>query len=166
MSDMHFYDPQLDPNLQGECAICGGRPDDPVHRGARIDALRVIAAREAELLAEVERLKHERDEARSDLRALQTEIVGDTGLSAMLVATQAKLFRPRAERAEAEAAQLRALLDEARASGQKKHRRAQEAEAGISIAEWQLEMFDCYRLEAWLSDARATLAKIGGQNVD
>lgn len=59
MSDAHFYDPQLDPNLQGECAICGGRPDDPAHRGARIGALRVIAAREAELLAEVDRLKAE-----------------------------------------------------------------------------------------------------------
>jgi hypothetical protein len=65
MSDMHFYDPQLDPNLQGECAICGGQPDDPVHRGARIDALRVIAAREAELRAEVARLRGLLDEARA-----------------------------------------------------------------------------------------------------
>jgi hypothetical protein len=59
MGDMHFYDPHLNPNLQGECATCGGRPDDPAHRGARIDALRVISAREAELRAEVERLTNE-----------------------------------------------------------------------------------------------------------
>jgi hypothetical protein len=155
MGDAHFYDPQLDPNLQGECAICGGRPDDPAHRWARIDALRVAASREAELRTQVKRLTNE-----AVLKKAECD-----GLGSLLLSVQKDCIeeRKRANKAEAEAAELRALLDDVRASGQKKHRRAQELEASVSKAEWQLEMFDCYRDETWLSAARTTLAKIGAK---
>jgi hypothetical protein len=113
----------------GDCRLVWVNEGDLYQVQLRAD---IAAAREAELLAEVERLKSAMDEGNAAYVAVYDD-----------------------------RARLRALLDEARASGQKKHRRAQEAEAGISMAEWQLEMFDCYRLEAWLSDARATLAKIG-----
>ena len=64
------------------------------------------------LAEEVERLTAERDEWRNDFRALEKAIVGDTGLSAMTVAAQARLFRPRAERAEAQLTEARAGEDE------------------------------------------------------
>lgn len=72
------------------------------------------AARIEDLEAEVERLTAERDEWRNDFRALEKAIVGDTGLSAMTVAAQARLFRPRAERAEAQLTEARAGEDELR----------------------------------------------------
>ena len=71
-------------------------------------------ARIEALEAEVERLTAERDEWRNDFRALEKAIVGDTGLSAMTVAAQARLFRPRAERAEAQLTEARAGEDELR----------------------------------------------------
>lgn len=67
---------------------------------------------------EVQALRAERDEAirgrdswRDDYKALAAAIVGDTGLSAMTVATQARLFRPRAEAAEAHVAALTARVE-------------------------------------------------------
>ncbi len=56
----------------------------------------------ARLTAELFEMTRSRDEWRNDFRALEKAIVGDTGLSAMTVAVQARLFRPRAEKAEAE----------------------------------------------------------------
>ena len=64
MGDAHLYDPCLDPNMQGECSVCGGRPDDPAHRDARTDVLKAAAAHEIELVAEMARLTGERAEAR------------------------------------------------------------------------------------------------------
>lgn len=71
------------------------------------DHIRALAP--ADALAEVQRLREERDQAirgrnewRDDFKALAAAVVGDTGLSAMTVAAQARTFRPRAEQAEAE----------------------------------------------------------------
>ena len=71
------------------------------------------------LMDRAERAEAERDEWRSDFRALEKAIVGETGLSAMTVATQARLFKPRAEKAqaalaEAEAAGMRRAADHLR----------------------------------------------------
>jgi hypothetical protein len=52
-----------------------------------------------------------RDDWRDDYKALAAAIVGDTGLSAMTVATQARMYRPRAEAAQAENARLREALE-------------------------------------------------------
>ncbi len=72
-------------------------------------ALMILLQTQAERDAEIARMREElhemtrsRDEWRNDFRALEKAIVGDTGLSAMTVAVQARLFRPRAEKAEAE----------------------------------------------------------------
>ena len=82
-------------------------------REASLDALAAYGqaadAHAAQLAAE-----KSRDEWRNDLRALEAAIVGDTGLSAMLVATQARLFKPRAEAAEQRLATARGeALEEA-----------------------------------------------------
>lgn len=53
-----------------------------------------------------ERAEMERDDWRENFRSLDRAVAGDTGLSAMVVAAQAKLFKPRAERAEAMAENL------------------------------------------------------------
>jgi hypothetical protein len=76
------------------------------------------AAREAELLAEVERLTNE---------AVLNNAECD-GLGSLLLSVQKDCIaeHKRANKAEAAIVRLRALLDEARKSGQKKHRRAQE----------------------------------------
>lgn len=72
-------------------------------------ALMILVQTQAERDAQIARMREElhemtrfRDEWRNDFRALEKAIVGDTGLSAMTVAVQARLFRPRAEKAEAE----------------------------------------------------------------
>lgn len=59
------------------------------------------------LSAELTALRAERDNWRNDYRTLESAVVGDTGLSAMLIATQAMLFKPRCEKAEAERDALR-----------------------------------------------------------
>jgi glycine/D-amino acid oxidase-like deaminating enzyme len=59
----------------------------------------------------IEELEREVANWREDFRALEKAVVGDTGMSAMLVATQAKLFKPRALRAEAQLAAEKALAD-------------------------------------------------------
>mgnify|MGYP003504462522 FL=1 len=72
------------------------------------DAFAALARlREADK-AEIERLTRERDDWRSNFRALEKAVVGETGLSAMTVAAQARLFRPRAEAAEARLTALEA----------------------------------------------------------
>ena len=116
------------------------------------------AARIEDLEAEVERLTAERDEWRNDFRALEKAIVGDTGLSAMTVAAQARLFRPRAERAEAQ-------LTEARA-GEEELREAASSDAEQSTyAEWQAFMGkdDCDRgdvSEDWHSGYDAAILRL------
>lgn len=98
------------------------------------DARFIAAARDLvpALVDEVERLTKERDSAvrgqddwRNDCKALSSAIVGDSGLSAMLVATQARLFKPRAEAAEAKVAKLVEAL-----------RRIREAWPTVRDAEW------------------------------
>ena len=88
------------------------------------DAADLIETRDrqlAEARAEIEQLtdelsdaKRNRDEWRSDFRALEKAIVGETGLSAMTVAAQARLYRPRAEKAEADLTRERAAHDATR----------------------------------------------------
>ena len=56
----------------------------------------------AEVRAERDNATRGRNEWRDDYKALAMAIVGETGLSAMTVAAQARLYRPRAEAAEAE----------------------------------------------------------------
>lgn len=73
--------------------------------GALMILVQTQAERDAQiarLTAELFKMTRSRDEWRNDFRALEKVIVGDTGLSAMTVAAQARLFRPRAEKAEAE----------------------------------------------------------------
>jgi hypothetical protein len=70
--------------------------------------LRALSARLAELEAERDSAIRGRNDWRDDYKALSSAIVGETGLSAMTVATQARLFRPRAEAAEAALATARA----------------------------------------------------------
>jgi hypothetical protein len=70
--------------------------------------LRALSARLAELEAERDSAVRGRNDWRDDYKALSSAIVGDTGLSAMTVATQARLYRPRAEAAEAAIATARA----------------------------------------------------------
>ena len=66
-------------------------------------------------LAEVEKERDSairgRDDWRDDYKALSAAIVGDTGLSAMTVATQARMLRPRAEAAEATVTTLTAQVE-------------------------------------------------------
>lgn len=81
-----------------------------------LDREAATTARYDAKLAEVEA---ERDEWRSDFRALEKAIIGDTGLSAMTVAIQAKLFRPRAEAAEAKLKEVEAERDHALSYGPK-----------------------------------------------
>ena len=76
----------------------------------------------AKLRERAEKAEQERDAAvrgrndwRDDFKALAAAIVGDTGLSAMTVAAQARTFRPRAEKAEADRDRLAAELAQARA---------------------------------------------------
>ena len=89
------------------CPFCGG------DAGPLTDATRILGTWNI-----VDALRAERDEAirgrdswRDDYKALSAAIVGDTGLSAMTVATQARLFRPRAEAAEAQVAALTARVE-------------------------------------------------------
>lgn len=73
--------------------------------GALMILVQTQAERDAQiarLTAELFEMTHSRDEWHNDFRALEKTIVGDTGLSAMTVAVQARLFRQRAEKAEAE----------------------------------------------------------------
>ena len=88
---------------------CDAIDADRMSRAADlIDAFAALARlREADR-AEIERLTRERDDWRSNFRALEKAVVGETGLSAMTVAAQAKLFRPRAEAAEARLTALEA----------------------------------------------------------
>jgi hypothetical protein len=67
-----------------------------------------LSARLAEVEAERDSAIRGRNDWRDDYKALSSAIVGETGLSAMTVATQARLFRPRAEAAEAALATARA----------------------------------------------------------
>lgn len=60
----------------------------------------LVATNEA-LVMERDGLRQARDDWRDDFKSLSAAIVGDTGLSAMTVALQARLYRPRAEAAEA-----------------------------------------------------------------
>lgn len=60
--------------------------------------------------ARIEALEAERDEWRQDFRALEKAIVGDTGLSAMTVAAQARKYRPMYEALEAENTRLREAI--------------------------------------------------------
>lgn len=60
----------------------------------------------AELRAERDNATRGRNEWRDDYKALAKAIVGETGLSAMTVAAQARLYRPRAEAAEAQLAEV------------------------------------------------------------
>jgi len=59
------------------------------------------------LVAERDELRRERDEWRENFRALEKAIVGDTGLSAMTIAAQARKYKPMYENAR------NAALDEA-----------------------------------------------------
>jgi hypothetical protein len=64
-------------------------------------------------LAEVEARKEaesERNAWRNDFLTLEGAIVGGTGLSAIIVAKQARLFKPRAEKAEALVRELVGVL--------------------------------------------------------
>jgi len=69
-----------------------------------------LAAEVARLKSDVESTQRGRDCWRDDFKALSAAIVGETGLSAMTVAAQAKLYKPRAVAAEAEVARLREAL--------------------------------------------------------
>jgi hypothetical protein len=70
--------------------------------------IRALSTRLAEVEAERDSAVRGRNDWRDDYKALSSAIVGETGLSAMTVATQARLFRPRAEAAEAALATARA----------------------------------------------------------
>ena len=92
----------LPPRLDPACTcVCHSQPG-VMHVAP---CCRVVDPKDAEiarLTAELFEMTRSRDEWRNDFRALEKAIVGDTGLSAMTVAVQARLFRPRAEKAEAE----------------------------------------------------------------
>ena len=79
----------------------GEASDMPEQAAAAIEAL---AKENAALTVRTEEAERACDGWRNDYRALEKAIVGDTGLSAMLIATQARLFKPRAEAAEAKVA--------------------------------------------------------------
>lgn len=86
------------PDCQRDCGGCLAasvllaHPSDAVGLRAEVERL----------TAELESATRGRNDWRDDFMALSSAIVGDTGLSAMTVAAQARLFRPRAEKAEAE----------------------------------------------------------------
>lgn len=114
------------------------------------------------LVDEVERLTKERDSAvrgqddwRNDYKALSSAIVGDSGLSAMLVATQARLFKPRAEAAEAKVEKLEAAVIAAAKIGQ--------IVGFLGSDEDRIEAFrEACGPELW-AKARAALAEIEGE---
>ena len=133
---------------------------------AAVDALRERAAK-----AEQERdaAVRGRNDWRDDFKALAAAIVGDTGLSAMTVAAQARTFRPRAEKAEADRDRLAAELAAANAR-----------EAGLRnfVEDFAAAKIDALRFPrplspedeldpvveaeevwAWQADARAALAQ-------
>lgn len=77
------------------------------------DTIRALIALATAQAAQIKGMMREAESWRSDYRALEKAIVGDTGLSAMTVATQARLFRPRAEAAETALAAMTKERDEA-----------------------------------------------------
>lgn len=108
--------------FDNEGARHGETPNIVIFAETQQNAGFIAAARELvpALAAENERLAKElasaqrgRDEWRDEFKALAAAIVGDTGLSAMTVAAQARLYRPRAEKAEAERDRLAAQLAKA-----------------------------------------------------
>ena len=73
------------------CSESGKNPADcGMCLDAAVDAILAALARLREAdRAEIERLTRERDDWRSNFRALEKAVVGETGLSAMTVAAQA-----------------------------------------------------------------------------
>ena len=99
---------QLAADLQSVAAATG--PNDAAAIAWSAAAtLRALYERLPEVEAERDSAVRGRNDWRDDYKALSSAIVGDTGLSAMTVATQARLYRPRAEAAEA--ALATAILD-------------------------------------------------------
>jgi hypothetical protein len=142
---------------------------DPREANARFiawcrEGVPALAAELAAMTARAEAAEAEADSWNRDYHALEKAVCGDTGLSAMLVATQAMLFKPRAIAAEAQVVDLRAKMEAMRSF----------------IADFAAFKFDaCYRhpacspedegddvtdaepVWAWQEDARAAL-KAGG----
>ena len=142
--------------------------DGPVTKNKIVDAqaiaaqqikARIRALAPADGLAAVEALREraekaeqERDAAvrgrndwRDDFKALAAAIVGDTGLSAMTVAAQARTFRPRAEKAEADRDRLAAELAQARADTDAAVALVVErAATEVSLNAWRHEGEDAY----------------------
>lgn len=113
-----------------------------------------LQAENAALTARAEEAERACNGWRNDYRALEKAIVGDTGLSAMLIATQARLFKPRAEAAEAKVARL---VDDLNTAGE-----------ALSWASRRMGGADAMATHLAASNAhksaRAALAKKGGGN--
>ena len=111
---------------------------DEIRALAPADGLAAVEA----LRERAEKAEQERDAAvrgrndwRDDFKALAAAIVGDTGLSAMTVAAQARTFRPRAEKAEADRdrlAEVQALRAD-RVKGQKDYCALMERHDAIAV---------------------------------
>ena len=83
--------------------------------------------------AERDQLRRERDEWRENFRALEKAIVGDTGLSAMTVAVQARKYRPMYEAARNEALEEAAMMAEECRPNRPLHARAKATQIAEEI---------------------------------